>query len=62
MEDGTSGTGDDVGKGCRSLMWWKYYVFMYENRKMWPAKMIAGMGRGGIKETAGGSKFNYDML
>jgi hypothetical protein len=27
-------------------MWWKYYVFMYENGKMRPVETIAGMGGG----------------
>jgi hypothetical protein len=27
-------------------MYWKYYVFMYENGKMRPVETIAGMGEG----------------
>jgi hypothetical protein len=41
-------------------MWWKYYVLMYENGKMRPAKTISGMGVGVIKENNGGSEFFFN--
>jgi hypothetical protein len=33
-------------------MWYKYYVLIYENRKMRPVETIPGMGRV-IKENEG---------
>jgi hypothetical protein len=42
-------------------MWWKYYVFMSENRKMRPVEIIPGRGGGRIKENDRGSEFNYDI-
>jgi hypothetical protein len=27
-------------------MWWKYYLYMYENAKMRPVETILRMGRG----------------
>jgi hypothetical protein len=36
-------------------MWWKYFVFIYENGKMRPVETIPGMGGGrmmeGVKST-----------
>jgi hypothetical protein len=39
-------------------MWWKYYVFAYENGKMRPAEMILRMGGRGKKENEGASELN----
>jgi hypothetical protein len=59
---GTSGKGDIIRKACRGLIWWEYYVLMYENRKMRPVETISGMGGGRIKENDVRSEFNYDIL
>jgi hypothetical protein len=35
--------GEDVGKGCRSVIWYKYCVHTYVNGKMLPVETIPGM-------------------
>jgi hypothetical protein len=51
---GTSGKGEDVGKGYRRVMWCKYCVYMYINGKMRPVETIPRIGRGSIKENEEG--------
>jgi hypothetical protein len=35
---------------------------MYVNAKMIPVEIMSGIGVRGIKESSGGSEFNYDMF
>jgi hypothetical protein len=44
---GTSGSREDVGKGCRRVN--MVHVHVHVNEKMRPAETIPGMGGGGIK-------------
>jgi hypothetical protein len=59
---GTNGRGEGIRKSCRRVNVYKYYVLMYENRKMRLAETIPGMGERGVKDNDGGGKFNYDIL
>jgi hypothetical protein len=43
-------------------MEWKYYVVMYETRKMRPVETIPGAGGRVIKEDNGGGEPNYGLL
>jgi hypothetical protein len=45
-EVSTSGGVEGVGKWCRRVNMCKYYVHMFVNVKMIPAKTIPGMGEG----------------
>jgi hypothetical protein len=40
----------------------KNCVHMYVNAKMIPVEIMSGIGVRGIKESSGGSEFNYDMF
>jgi hypothetical protein len=41
---GTSGSEEEVGKGCGGLIWCKYRLHMHANGKMRPVEIIPGMG------------------
>jgi hypothetical protein len=41
---GTTGRGEDVGKGYRRVNMVEYYVLIYENVKMRPVETVPGMG------------------
>jgi hypothetical protein len=32
------------------LIWWKYYILMYENGKMRPVETVPGMGGERVKQ------------
>jgi hypothetical protein len=44
------------------LIWWKYYLVIYEIGEMKPVETVPGTGEGRIKENDGGDEFNYDLL
>jgi hypothetical protein len=41
--------GEDIRKGCRRRIWWKYSVLVYENGKMRPDETVPGLGGEGDK-------------
>jgi hypothetical protein len=43
-------------------MWWKYFVFMYENRTMKPVGSVLRLRGRGIKEKDRGGKSNLGIL
>jgi hypothetical protein len=43
-------------------MWWKYYVYIYENGKMRSVETNPGMGKKVDKGNDRGGEFNYDIL
>jgi hypothetical protein len=40
------GRGRAKGEGKGEQMWWKYFVFIYENRTMKPAEIVLRSGEG----------------
>jgi hypothetical protein len=51
---GTSGSGEDVRKGCRRVNVVEYYELMYVNGKMRPVDTIPGLGKGEQRRTIEG--------
>jgi hypothetical protein len=51
---GTSGRGEEVGKGCRKVNIVQILYTMYINGKRIPIETIPRMGGGGVKENGGG--------
>jgi hypothetical protein len=47
---GTSGKGEDVGRGCRRVNMVQIFVHVYVTWKMRPVETVPGMGEGDIME------------
>jgi hypothetical protein len=59
---GYQGEGEGKRKGEGEQMWWKYFVFMYENRTMKPVGSVLRLRGRGIKEKDRGGKSNLGIL